>query len=160
MRRYTFLLLAFFLGFSAHAEGLGFSTSMMGVSAAPQGLSDQEGEALRSGQEKKKASKNKKISRKIAYSNPKAVKETSSRNINELGNISESTQRAQQPTTNTQLNTQTTGVPNLANKKGKTALSAVSCKTYEGKTYEQGEAGYNDCIRTIKTDRQAEKVVP
>lgn len=149
MRRYTFLLLAFFLTFSSHAEGLGFSTSMMGVSAAPGGLSSKEGDALRIGKEKSKASKS---SKRIAYANLNTVKETSPRNINELGNISESTQRTQRLSTN--------GVPNLAAKKGKTALSNVTCKTYEGKIYGRGEAGYSDCIRTIKTDRQTDRVVP
>ena len=90
-----------------------------------------------------------------------AVRKTSAKTITELGNISESTTKAQQPPTNNGLNNVTpTGAPEAAVNKKTTALSSVSCKTYEGKVFEQGEAGYNDCIRTIKNDRQGTKTVP
>lgn len=90
-----------------------------------------------------------------------AVKKTSAKTITELGNISESTTKAQQPPATNNLNNVTpTGAPEAALNKKTTALSSVSCKTYEGKVFEQGEAGYNDCIRTIKNDRQGTKTVP
>ncbi len=111
MKKYTFLLLAFFLSFNLFALGLGVLSSIS------------------------------------------AVKETSPRNSKELGNISESTQRSQQP------GPALSGA-DLAARKTKTASINISCKTYEGKIYNNGEAGYNDCIRTIKTDRQSEKQVP
>lgn len=76
------------------------------------------------------------------------------RNANELGNISESTQKSNQPISNTQK------VKNDLVKRKTSSLSTVSCKTYQGKDYKQGEAGYDDCIRTIKNTRQEVKNVP
>ncbi len=80
-----------------------------------------------------------------------AIKETAPRNVKELERIQKSTDAD---------NNQTSDVPNLSTKKDKTALSNVSCKTYEGKIYNKGEPGYNDCIRTINTDRQDETIAP
>lgn len=42
----------------------------------------------------------------------------------------------------------------------KTSANNMSCKTYEGKIYDQGEAGYSDCMRNIRTDRQGTRTVP
>jgi hypothetical protein len=115
MKRYIFLLLAFFLSFMAEA-----AYSVGSVSAIPN------------------------------------VVPTSPRNARELGNLKESKQQAEQPA----LNNDASGVPASATKTKTTSVSSVSCKTYEGKIYDQGEAGYNDCIRTIKNDRQGTKTIP
>ncbi|MBC7428580.1 MAG: hypothetical protein H7336_08220 [Bacteriovorax sp.] len=150
MKRYIFLLLAFFLILNAHAEGMGVSNLMGTIGATPTGLSRDEGVIVKD-KERTKATRKKVVN---------SLKETSSRNTNELGNINESTVQAQRPSKVIPSSARTNGVPNLAAKKGKTAISEVSCKTYEGKVYGQGEAGYNDCIRTIKTDRQRDTAIP
>ncbi|MBC7714613.1 MAG: hypothetical protein H7177_14805 [Rhizobacter sp.] len=157
MKRYIFLLLAFFLSFNAHADGLGISSSMGSMNISPSGLSSVEADALKAGQKKKHP-----VRYVVAYNSNGVtnIKDNSSRNINELGNINESTEISQRPSLTIPLDRQTNGVPNLGTRKGKTALSNVSCKTYEGKIYDQGEAGYNDCIRTIKTDRQKDTSIP
>lgn len=45
-------------------------------------------------------------------------------------------------------------------KKIKTSANSMSCKTYEGKIYEHGEAGYSDCMQKIKSDHQGTRNVP
>ena len=122
MKRYTFLLLAFFLVFLTASRVFALtSVSNSGPSVTPSTLPTS------------------------------GVKQTSARNVGELGNISESTTKAQQPPTN---------VPDLNKGTKTTSANGVSCKTYEGKVYAEGEAGYNDCIKTIKSDRQGTKNVP
>lgn len=128
MKRYTFLLLAFFLSMNAH--GLSVSSGS-GISAAPNN------------------SVSVVAAPEIQKNNSRTPNATSSHAASELGNISESTEKAQQPAPITQLN-----------KKKTSSLSTISCKTYQGKVYDQGEAGYNDCIRTIKNDRQGSKTIP
>lgn len=43
MKRYIFLLIAFFLILSAHAEGIGISNSLGNINATPTGLTHEEG---------------------------------------------------------------------------------------------------------------------
>ena len=131
MSRYTFLLLAFFLSMSAYAFSIG--QSMSGASINPTPIS-----VANTGDVKRVPAQT-------------ATKKTSARTAAELGNIKESTLSAQQPPAHNNLNDVTPA---------SSATATTSCKTYEGKVFEQGEAGYNDCIRTIKNDRQADKTVP
>jgi hypothetical protein len=147
MKRYTFLLLAFFLTLSAHGFSVGNS-----VSATPTSL----------------ANVNSFPDRRPGSTNSLPTNVESPRSANELGNITESTQKVQQPSNNVTIGNGTTHLNNAnpskapeANGRMKTSsLNNVSCKTYEGKIYGQGEAGYNDCIRTIKNDRQGTKNIP
>ena len=137
MSRYTFLLLAFFLSMNVYAIGLG--QNMSGVSINPTLVS-----TANTGAEDLKEAR-----RRVPAET--ATKKTSARTAAELGNIKESTLSAQQPPAHNNLNDVTPA---------SSATATISCKTYEGKVFEQGEAGYNDCIRTIKNDRQADKTVP
>jgi hypothetical protein len=130
MKRYIFLLLAFFLNFNAYAGGFGISSSM--------------------------------IIANYNSNDAKIIKNSSARSLNEMGNIQESAQKEEQRSKLIPLDAQSPGVPNLGTKKGKTAgLSSFSCKTFEGYIFDQGQAGYNDCIRTIKNNnRQKDVVIP
>lgn len=105
MRRYTFLLLAFFLSFGAHAS----------------------------------------------------IEEKSE--MKTLGNIEESVQKAQQPSDNIPIGSVISNRSQTKMKQKTNAFSAVNCKTYEGDIYGRGEAGYNDCIKAIKTDHKNTRAV-
>jgi hypothetical protein len=79
------------------------------------------------------------------------------RNLNELGNISESTDRAAQPPPGNPLK----NINRINAEESRiSTLSGTSCRTYEGREFSQGEAGYNDCIRKIKSDKQGTTTVP
>lgn len=124
MKRYRFLLLAFFLANNVHAEGL-IST----ISVAPV-----------------VANINSTPYTKDATATD--IKRTSPRNTTEVGSSVE-------PFVSGSTTTDTTRTKTI-----KTSGRGISCKTYEGKTYDQGEAGYADCMRNIKTDRQGTRTVP
>lgn len=137
MSRYTFLMLAFFLSMNVYAIGLGQSMSGASFSATPITVANNGAKDLKESKKRTPAET--------------ATKKTSARTAAELGNIKESTTQAQQPPLHENAMDVTTT---------KTSSATTSCKTYEGKIFEQGEAGYNDCIRTIKNDRQETKTVP
>lgn len=137
MSRYTFLLLAFFLSMSVYAIGVGQSMSGASINPTPVSTANTGAENL------------KEVRNRVPAET--AAKKTSARTAAELGNIKESTLGAQQPPAHNNLNDVTPAT---------SAITTTSCKTYEGKVFEQGEAGYNDCIRTIKNERQAVKTVP
>lgn len=105
MRRYTFLLLAFFLS--------------IGAIASIQGKSE----------------------------------------MKTLGNIEESVEKAQQPSDNIPIGSVTSNRTRTKMKQRTEAFSATNCKTYEGDIYSQGDAGYNDCIKAIKTDHKNTRAV-
>jgi len=135
MKKYTFLLLAFFLtltlAFTAHAMGVGGS-----VSAAPNALANVN--SLRD--VKTRAPSNDDMSKRSA---------------DKLDSINSSTQANK----NSVLNEPTTP-NNNETKATKTAANSPSCKTYDGNIFEKGDPGYKDCIRTIQTDRQEINNIP
>lgn len=186
MKRYTFLLLAFFLTTGVHASGLisGISSS---VSVAPNAVAQNVNSMPDTNTTKNaipdmQGSKNRpattnSVPDTSVNSNPTTtnsvpdtrrsrtptatdIRRSSSRNTSEVGNAVESSVTGAR-TTNDQLNN-TNVVPTRSNttKTTKTSSNSMSCKTYEGKTYDQGEAGYTDCMRNIRTDRQGTRTVP
>jgi hypothetical protein len=82
------------------------------------------------------------------------IKKGSARNMGELGNIQESAEKANQPDKINSLRNQRKD--NIKT----SSISSVSCRTYEGEEFQSGEAGYNDCIRKIKNDRQGTPPAP
>lgn len=105
MRRYRFLLLAFFLSIGAHAS----------------------------------------------------IEEKSE--MKTLGNIEESVKKAQQPSDNIPIGSVSSNRSRTKMKQKTNAFNSVNCKTYEGDIYGRGEAGYNDCIKAIKTDHKNTRAV-
>ena len=79
------------------------------------------------------------------------------RNLDELGNISEPTEMSNRATRTNPI--QSMSKSNADTSKVST-LSESSCRTYEGREFEKGEAGYNDCIRKINNDRQDNQPIP
>lgn len=77
------------------------------------------------------------------------------RNLNEVGNIREPTRRSSNDS-NTETN------PNImaAQEAKVSTLSDTSCRTYEGREYEQGEPGYDDCARRIRPEKGVATPVP
>ena len=135
MKRYNFLLLVFFLTTSALAAG--HDSSYRAINIAN----------INSNPEKyiipnSNANKNIKSSKK----------NTSTHNSNEVVNSSES------PNSNGEVTSSTKN--DVKTKSLKTSSNNKSCKTFEGKVFGQGEAGYNDCILKVKNDRQIIKNVP
>lgn len=125
MKRYRFLLLAFFLVNNVHATSL---TS--GMAPAMNGARETD------------------------------IKRTSPRNTAEIGNALEPVVSGSR-TPDAQLNNSGNSARSAqATGTLKTSSKGMSCKTYEGKTYDQGEAGYSDCMRNIRTDRQGTRTVP
>ena len=149
MKRYTFLLLAFFLTTGVHASGLisGISSSL---SVAPNAVA----------QNVNSMPDTSANSNKATGTTTTDIRRSSSRNTSEVGNAVESSVTGAR-TTNDQLGNNNV-VPTRSNttKTTKTSSNSMSCKTYEGKTYDQGEAGYTDCMRNIRTDRQGTRTVP
>ncbi len=133
MKRYTFLLLAFFLTNNALAAGFisGISSTIVAnVNPNPSGTAT-----------------------------ATDIKRTSPRNTNEVGStIAPSVSGTM--TNDLQLNHSNGSRNAPATKTTKTSANKMSCKTYEGKIYDQGEAGYSDCMRNIRTDRQGTRTVP
>lgn len=88
------------------------------------------------------------------------IRRTSPRNTTEVGNSVEPYVSGSR-TTDAELNNRGNGARSAVTTKNiKTSAKGMSCKTYEGKTYDQGEAGYADCMRNIRTDRQGTRTVP
>lgn len=88
------------------------------------------------------------------------IRRTSPRNTSEVGSTLEPVVSGAR-TPESQLNINSNGSRNApATKTTKTSANSMSCKTYEGKIYDQGEAGYSDCMQKIKTDRQGTRTVP
>lgn len=62
--------------------------------------------------------------------------------LRELGNITESKAKASQE------------APHFKKKTAKrTVLSTATCRIYDDKVYEIGEAGYNDCVEKMKSEK-------
>lgn len=135
MKRYTFLLLAFFLTltlvFSAHAMSVGSN-----VSAAPNAVANIN--SLRD-------------SKTRAPSND----DMSARSADKLESIKSSTSTPEAAVPN-----ESTAPNNREVKPMKTSANFPSCKTYDGNIYDKGDPGYSDCIRSIKTDRQGTNNIP
>ncbi len=125
MMKYTFLLIAFFLTYSALATGLDSHHNfrkLANINTNPErGV----------------------IPHSNANSNIKSKKITK-RNSNEIVNSGERSNSK-----------------NIVRSKSlKTSSNNKSCKTYEGLVFVQGEAGYDDCILKVKSDRQVLKNNP
>ena len=84
------------------------------------------------------------------------IRRTSPRNTTEVGSTTEPAISGTK-TPEDQLNNSNGSRQSPATK---TSANRMSCKTYEGKIYDQGEAGYSDCMRNIRTDRQGTRTVP
>jgi hypothetical protein len=146
MKRYRFLLLAFFLATNVHADGL-ISGMAPTINGSPKLANVNSTPDMRS-------------RKNSGSARAKDIRRTSPRNTAEIGNVLEPVVSGS-PTPEDQLNNsgngarsaQTTGTT-------KTSSKGMSCKTYEGETYDQGEAGYSDCMRNIRTDRQGTRTVP
>ena len=141
MFRYTFLLLAFFLTISAHASGINHSMSAASINPNISPINNKIG------------IENLKDARKRT-----STKTTSAHSAAELANIKESTSNVQGSSNNSNLNNDLQ--TDTHNSLTTSSANVTSCKTYEGSIYEQGDAGYNDCIKTIKNDRQSTKTIP
>jgi hypothetical protein len=156
MKRYRFLLLAFFLATNVHADGLisGMAPTMSG---SPKLANVNSTPDLRSNVNSSVPDVR---TNNSGTARARDIRRTSPRNTAEIGNALEPVVSGS-PTPEDQLNNsgngarsaQTTGAT-------KTSSKGMSCKTYEGKTYDQGEAGYSDCMRNIRTDRQGTRTVP
>lgn len=137
MKKYTFLLLAFFLiltiGLSANATSVGSS-----VIAAPNSLTSSNS------------------SREISAATPtKSNKDMSARSANELDSIGSST------TNNKNKVSDETTISNKNETKViQKASNSTSCKTYDGNIFDKGDPGYKDCLRTIQIDRQGVNNIP
>lgn len=136
MKRYRFLLLAFFLATNVHAVGFisGMTPAMNG---APKFASVNSTPDLSNS------------------ARAKDIRRTSPRNTAEIGSTVEPVVSGLRT-----IDAQNDGRPVQTIGTTKTSSKGMSCKTYEGKTYDQGEAGFNDCIRNIRTDRQGTRTVP
>lgn len=136
MKRYRFLLLAFFLANNIHAEGLvsGMNPSMNGAPKLVNVNSIPDTRTINSG-----------------AARATDIRRISPRNTAEVGSTVEPVVSGSR--TSDARSAQATGTT-------KTSSKGMSCKTYEGKTYDQGEAGYSDCMRNIRTDRQGTRTVP
>ncbi|MEA9355741.1 hypothetical protein SHI21_06000 [Bacteriovorax sp. PP10] len=170
MKRYRFLLLAFFLANNVYAEGLasGMAPAMNGspqlsnVNSTPDLKSNVNSSVpdVRSGNNRVSPTTSSMKAIKSRSARATDIKRTSPRNTAEVGSALEPVVSGSR-TPDDQLNNsgngarsaQTTGTT-------KTSSKGMSCKTYEGKTYDQGEAGYSDCMRNIRTDRQGTRTVP
>lgn len=151
MMRYAFLMLAFFLTNTTLASGFlsGItSTVVANVNSTPD---------LRSNRNASVPDVRKKSNRSSATATD--IKRTSPRNTTEVGSAMEPAVLGT-GASDTQLNNNNGSRHAPATKTTKTSANSMSCKTYEGKIYDQGEAGYNDCIRNIRTDRQGARTVP
>lgn len=136
MKRYIFLLIAFFLTNSALATGLDFSSDLKKIASI--NTNPESGVIPISD-----ANKNIKL---------RKSKKSSTRNTSEIVNSSGSNTPSNVASDVSQNNIKTKSVKTSSNNK--------ICKTYEGVVFEQGEAGYSDCILKVKNDRQAIKNVP
>lgn len=146
MNRYRFLLLAFFLANTGHAEGL---ISGINLSVSPMVANINSTPDLRSTGNST-----------VPDTSANGIRKTSPRNTAEVGNSIEPYVSGSS-TTDAELNNRGNGARSTVTTKNiKTSSKAMSCKTYEGKTYDQGEAGYADCMRNIRTDRQGTRTVP
>ena len=135
MKGYNFYLLFFFLTSSALATGLDSSyraTNIANINSNP-------GKYIIPNSNANKNIRSKK-------------KNTSTRNSNEIENSRET------PISNGEVTSSTKD--DVKTKSLKTSSNNKSCKTYEGKIYGQGEAGYNECILKVKNDQQVIKNVP
>ncbi len=79
--------------------------------------------------------------------------------MKELGNIEESIEKAKQPVDNIPVGSVSSNRSRTKMKQKTNAFSGVNCKTYEGDVYGRGEAGYNDCIKAIKTDHKGTRAI-
>ncbi len=191
MKRYRFLLLAFFLANNVHAEGLisGINLSVSPVLAninstpdlrstgnssvpdvrgqnnsvspttnntipepttPPTGVDSIPDTGNRSGSR----------ARNSGAATATDIRRTSPRNTTEVGNSVEPYVSGSR-TSDSELNNRGNGARSAVTTKNvKTSAKGMSCKTYEGKTYDEGEAGYADCMRNIRTDRQGTRTVP
>lgn len=111
MKRYIFLMLAFFLSFT---QAFAIGISAPSISASPAALASVE-------------------------------QAPTKKELKELGSIKESEIKAQQPDSKVSLKKP------AKNK----VLTTASCRSYENKVYDLGEAGYNDCVEKIKSHKQA-----
>lgn len=135
MKGYNFYLLFFFLTSSALATGLDSSyraTNIANINSNPEKYIIPNSNANKNIRSKKK--------------------NTSTRNSNEIENSRET------PISNGEVTSSTKD--DVKTKSLKTSSNNKSCKTYEGKIYGQGEAGYNECILKVKNDQQVIKNVP
>ena len=136
MKRYIFLLIAFFLTNSALATGPDTDFNINRIASI--NTNPEIGIIPDSN-----ASKNMKL---------KKTKKSSPRNTSEIVNSSG-------PTTSN--NTASDATQNIVKTKNvKTSSNNKTCKTYEGEIFDQGEAGYSDCVLKVKNDRQVIKDVP
>ena len=136
MKRYTFLLIAFFLTNSALATGLNSLSNIKKIASI--NTNPKRGIIPDSN-----ANRNVKLinTKKISPSNSSEIikSEESTISNDETNNVS---QKA------------------LKIKKLKTSSNNKICKTKEGIIFYQGDAGHNDCILKVKNDRQVIKNVP
>lgn len=115
MKRYTFLLLAFFL-----------ATGLYGALSA----------------------------------NRADIKSTSSRNTIEVGSVIEPVISGSRTPDDQLINDGNGNKASATTKIVETSSDSLTCRTYEGQTYDQGDPGYSDCVRNIRTDRQGTRRVP
>ena len=129
MKRYTFLLIAFFLTYKVVA----MEPKILETSAVLANINSNPDKNI--------------IPDSSAHSNVKTIKtkKPSAGNTSQIGTILEPTDSSE-----TVIKTKTV----------KTSSNNHNCKTYEGIIFEEGEAGYSDCIQKIKNDRQSIKTVP
>lgn len=125
MKRYTFLLLAFFLTSTV------YGTRFIDV-------------------------KNKKSANAISTD----IRRISPRNTIEVGSVLEPVISGSRTPDDQLINDGNGTRAAVTTKVVETSSNSLSCKTYEGQIYDQGEAGYSDCIRSIRTDRQGTRSVP
>lgn len=76
-----------------------------------------------------------------------------------LGNIEESIKKSKQPHDNIPVGSVNSKLTRTKMKQKTTIFTNVNCKTYEGRDYSRGEAGYNDCIKAIKTDHKGTRAI-
>lgn len=156
MKRYRFLLLAFFLANSVHAEGLISGIRIANVNSTPDLRSNSNNSVpdIRSGNNRVSPTTN------SGSATATDIRRTSPRNSTEIGNTVGPVVSGSR-TTDSQLSNNGNGTRSIkTTKTTKTSANSMSCKTYEGKTYDQGDAGYTDCMRNIRTDRQGTRTVP
>lgn len=136
MKKYTFLLLAFFLAFSIFIGAHAMSVNNDNVSATPSAPTEKN--SVKNGQVR-------------APSND----DMSSRSANKLNTLNNPTATNQKNILND--STIPTATPPKATK---TAANSPSCKTYDGNIYEKGDPGYKDCMSTVVEDQQGINNIP